>query len=70
MTEQVELEVNGEVRSLPPGSSLDDLVGALGVDRRGMAIAVDDEVVPRRRWPQWRLASGSRVEILTIAQGG
>jgi sulfur carrier protein len=62
--------VNGTADDLPAGTSVDDLVASLGRGRSGIAVAVNDEVVPRSRWPVVGLADGDRVEILTAAQGG
>ena len=39
-------------------------------DARGIAVAVDEEVVPRGEWSARELAGGSRIEILTAIQGG
>lgn len=36
----------------------------------GVAVAVNEEVVPRAAWPEWRLADGDAVEIVTAVQGG
>ena len=37
---------------------------------RGVAIAVDAEVVPRGEWDTTELDDGARVEILRAIQGG
>jgi sulfur carrier protein len=44
----------------------------LGVeaDARGVAVAVDGEVVPRASWSTFALVDGARVEVLTAMQGG
>jgi sulfur carrier protein len=42
----------------------------VGRDARGVAVAVDGEVVPRARWSTFALADGARVEVLTAMQGG
>ncbi|MGA9875950.1 MAG: sulfur carrier protein ThiS [Solirubrobacteraceae bacterium] len=42
----------------------------LGADARGVAVAVDGEVVPRAGWATFALAEGARVEVLTAMQGG
>jgi sulfur carrier protein len=42
----------------------------LALDARGVAVAVDGEVVPRARWNSYALADGARVEVLTAMQGG
>jgi sulfur carrier protein len=39
-------------------------------DARGVAVAVDGEVIPRARWQELELADGARVEVLTAMQGG
>ena len=46
------------------------LLDALGTEPRGVAVAVDGEVVPRRTWAEATFGGGERVEILSIAQGG
>jgi sulfur carrier protein len=62
--------VNGEERALDGPVSVDGLVAVLGVDRRGLAVAVNGEVVPRSTWAGHDVVDGDHVEILTIAQGG
>ena len=64
------VRVNGGDRTVPEGATVADLVAALGLEPRGIAVAVDGEVVTRRRWEGHRLAAGDQVEVLTIAQGG
>ena len=63
--------VNGTARETTPGSTVDDVVRELspGTDR-GLAVAVNGEVVPRYRWPATPLRDGDAVEILTAVQGG
>lgn len=39
-------------------------------DALGIAVAVDDVVVPRTRWAECVLAAEARVEVLTAVQGG
>jgi sulfur carrier protein len=46
------------------------LVERLGAGTRGVAVAVNGEVVPRSRWADHLLRDGDRIEILRAAQGG
>jgi sulfur carrier protein len=62
--------VNGERRSLEPPLALDALVATLTSAPSGVAVALNDTVVPRTRWGGTVLADGDRVEILTAVQGG
>jgi sulfur carrier protein len=64
------IEVNGEPRELDDATSLGALVDARIDDRRGVAVAVDGEVVPRAEWDQVLLVDGARVEIVGAVQGG
>jgi sulfur carrier protein len=64
--------VNGRPRELPSGTTVSALLEALEVPggERGVAIAVDAEVVPRGEWATTTLGEGARVEVLRAIQGG
>lgn len=62
--------VNGAGRTIAAGSTVERLVAAVTEARRGVAVAVNGEVVPRSSWPAAQLTEGDRVEVLTAAQGG
>jgi len=66
------VELNGDRVELAEGASVTDAVGAAGADsgRRGVAVAVDGEVVPRSGWSETRLREGQRVEVVEAIQGG
>jgi sulfur carrier protein len=66
----MELTVNGEGRTLSGGATVAELVATLAAQIRGVAVAVNGEVVPRTGWPATVLRDGDRVEVLTAAQGG
>lgn len=62
--------LNGVEHELPDGSVVADAVSALGAPSAGVAVAVDDDVVPRADWSGQVLRAGARVEVLTAVQGG
>ncbi|MFN2587936.1 MAG: sulfur carrier protein ThiS [Actinomycetota bacterium] len=64
--------VNGEARSVAEGTTVADLVAALGHDPagRGVAAAVNGEVKPRNVWRSTVVGDGDRVEILSAIGGG
>jgi sulfur carrier protein len=45
------------------------LLGLPG-DARGIAVAVEGEVVPKTGWQTFVIPEGARVEVLSAAQGG
>lgn len=62
--------LNGIPTPVTAGSTLADLVTALALPDRGIALALDGEVVPRRRWPDTGIPEGACVEVVTAMQGG
>lgn len=64
------IEVNGTTREVDAGTPLGVLVDQLVADRRGVAVAVDGEVVPRADWDTTPLHDGAHVEVVGAVQGG
>jgi sulfur carrier protein len=63
--------LNGEPRLLPDDATLETAVRETGADvGRGVAAAVDGEVVPRGRWEELSLRDGQVIEVLRAVQGG
>jgi sulfur carrier protein len=64
--------LNGSPSDLPDGATIRAAVEALDLPAagRGVAVAVDAEVVPRTEWDTHELTDGARVEILRAIQGG
>jgi sulfur carrier protein len=68
----VKVMLNGERRELDDGATVREAVTATGApsEGRGVAVALDGEVVPRRRWDELPLREGQRVEVVRAVQGG
>jgi thiazole synthase len=66
------IELNGDLVALPDGAGVTEAVEASGADhaQRGLAVAIDGEVVPRSEWDGTRLREGQKVEVLAAIQGG
>jgi sulfur carrier protein len=64
------LWLNGAQHDLPDGCSVADVLTTMGAPRSGIAVAVDDDVVPRADWATRVLHEGARVDVLTAVQGG
>jgi sulfur carrier protein len=64
--------VNGRSTELADRATVQVAVEALDLPAsgRGVAVAVDAEVVPRGQWGVHELQEGARVEILRAIQGG
>jgi sulfur carrier protein len=64
------LLVNGEPHHLPAGTTVADVVALVAPSRRGIAVALNGDVVPRSAWDETAVGVGDQVEVLTAAQGG
>lgn len=67
------LTVNGTSRGdVPAGTTVDGLLDLLDLPQRdrGVAVAIDAEVVPRAQWGTTALSDGDQVEVLVAVQGG
>ncbi|MGA8364496.1 MAG: sulfur carrier protein ThiS [Solirubrobacteraceae bacterium] len=64
--------LNGERSEIPSGETVVAVLRRLGLeaDAKGVAVAVDGEVLPRACWETFALPADARVEVLTAMQGG
>ena len=64
--------VNGAETELREGATVQAALDVLALPAagRGVAVAVDAEVVPRTQWDTHELNEGARVEVLRAIQGG
>jgi sulfur carrier protein len=67
---QHEITVNGEARSVPEGSTLADLVAALGQAPQALATAVNGEFVARDARGGVQLRAGDAVFTFQPITGG
>jgi sulfur carrier protein len=68
----VNVTVNGLPRELPDGATVASVVELLDVapQARGVAVAVNGEVVIRSRWTDTKLGEGALIEVLGAIGGG
>jgi sulfur carrier protein len=66
------ITVNGQARELGAGATVASVVEMLDVapGARGVAVALNGEVVSRGRWADTQLSDGSTVEVVAAIQGG
>jgi sulfur carrier protein len=64
--------INGDRRELPDGATVASVIDSLpsAPEGRGVAVAIEGEVVPRAEWPKTPLSDGASVEVVVAVQGG
>jgi sulfur carrier protein len=68
----MQVVINGHRQEVGHGVTVEGLVSSMpgAPEGRGVAVAVDGEVVPRGAWERTSLKDGARVEIVAAVQGG
>jgi sulfur carrier protein len=64
------VQINGENRSLPEGATLQDVINLLQLQGKRLAVEINTEIVPRSLHADRRLREGDRVEIVHAIGGG
>ena len=64
------VRLNGSTTELEDGTTLSAIVQRYGRGERGVAVALNGEVVARSRWNDVELNEGDRVEVLGAIGGG
>lgn len=64
------ITLNGSCQQIADGTTLDQLVAVFSLPERGVALAMNSEVVPRSVWASTRVLPDARVEVVTALQGG
>ena len=64
------LLVNGQPRVVAPRITIRQLLAELGLATRGIAVEVNQQIVPQKRHAEHELAEGDHLEIVSLVGGG
>jgi sulfur carrier protein len=70
MSENIDVVINGETRSVQHGTTVAGLITELGLGDRRVAVERNREIVPRAEHGSTVLAAGDRLELVTFVGGG
>jgi len=70
LSDRLDIVLNGQGRTLPPGTSVAGLLAAIGLDGRKVAVERNEEIVPRSAYADTALAAGDAIEIVHFIGGG
>ncbi len=66
----MEIQINGETRTVTDGVKLDALLSDLDISTIGTAVELNREVVPKRTYAETTLNEGDVIEIIRMVGGG
>ncbi len=67
---EISIQLNGDRRTLPAGTTLPALLERLGLPIQGALVEHNGTALLRDEWPSTRLIDGDRLEILRVVAGG
>lgn len=65
-----EIELNGAPHHLPSAQNVEELIAALSLAGKAVAVAINREIVPRSQWPHRQLQPADRVDVVRAIGGG
>ena len=65
-----DIELNGSPYRLENSVTLQELVAALDLSGKALAVAVNRQVVPRQQWAERSLQAADKVDIVRAIGGG
>jgi len=66
----VTVKLNGELREVPEGLTLEALVGWLKLSRDRVAVERNLEIVPKAHWNVTHIQPGDQLEVVHLVGGG
>ena len=66
----VNIVLNGQAQQLPGPLTVAQLLANLKMPQRGVAVEVNQEIVPRSLHEQHQLQDGDRLEVVSLVGGG
>jgi sulfur carrier protein len=70
MPDAITIQVNGESRETPAGTTITGLLAQLGLNSGRVAIEYNLHILPKSTWDQTQVADGDRLEIVQFVGGG
>lgn len=65
------ITLNGEVIEVVPNLLLSEILDKYALlDSKGIAVAINEEVVPREKWSQTNVLDNDKILIIKATQGG
>ncbi len=66
----MKIEVNGSPKEILEQTSLKELVDSMLNETKGVAVAINDVVIPKSQWTEMNINQGDKVLFIKATQGG
>jgi len=66
----IEIELNGSAHQLNGTENVEDLIAALSLTGKAVAVAINRQIVPRNQWAQRQFSAADKVDVVRAIGGG
>ncbi len=66
----IEVKINGEIKQVPPGINLAELLKHLALPEERLAVELNEEVIRRVNWKNVKVNNADKIEIVHFVGGG
>ena len=66
----MKITVNDKQHEISEGTTIAQLLGELGYGKAGMAVAIDERVIPLSKWEEYIINEGVSLLIIQAVSGG
>lgn len=70
MNQDLNVRINGAIRTIPEGTTLKGLIGLFGLKEPSVILELNRQVVERASYPVTALRESDSVEIVQLVGGG
>lgn len=66
----ISIQINDQQQELQSSKPIQSVLEELGLFREGIAVALNETVIPKREWNEQMVKDGDRMMIVRAVQGG
>ena len=66
----ITIQVNHELKSIEQQTSLESLLNILKISLKGIAVAINNQIITKNSWSETALKENDNVTIIKATQGG
>jgi len=67
---EIVVNINEEKHSFSLESTIDSIFTELNLSQNGVAIAINEQIIPKGKWITTKLRTNDKILIITATQGG
>lgn len=64
------IQVNDKVHNIEKGTTLAAFMASLNIVQKGLAVAIDQEIIPKKEWEGFVLTEGMNLILIHAVSGG